>query len=125
MLLLLYRHSVSPESLGPAGLRWVKRHANGPKSIRIIRSSVHEQKLLLRLLDSNSKRIPESYRPSRSLEEREFTASFILPTGTIEPVEVGRFTRNACAVCTTPATASCGACHNVYYCGPGMIPCIV
>lgn len=121
MSLLLYNHVVSSSSSAQTSARWVQRHSVKPDGICSLSSSLGVQKLLLRLLDSNAKRISPSYKPPRAPDEHAFTTSFILPTGAIDSREVGRFTLNACAICTTPATASCSVCRNVYYCGPGEL----
>lgn len=116
--MLLYSHDVR-EKLHITGLPWVTRHYRAGKRPSETRSSKDEQRLLLRLLDNNAKRIPASYVPRREPDERNFTLSFLLPMGPIISTEIGRFTIGACVVCTAPATATCSACHNVSYCGPG------
>ncbi|KIO16686.1 hypothetical protein M407DRAFT_33662, partial [Tulasnella calospora MUT 4182] len=71
------------------------------------------QYLVLRVLETNAKRVPPSYSPV----DPGLKLSFLLPVGTIVASETGKLAKNnVCAVCTNEAKQRCSQCLSVYYC---------
>ena len=79
-----------------------------------------EQKLLLKILEGNKKRIASEYRPRFLQYEDDFEISFLLPIGPLSMVSIGALTSNiGCLVCGEKTNAKCSQCYSVSYCGRG------
>lgn len=84
------------------------------------KSTVAEQKLLLKALESNEKRLSRNYRPGYLPFENQFRLSFILPFHPLNMVAIGSLTGDiGCAACGDKIKAKCSQCHSISYCGTG------
>ena len=78
------------------------------------------QKLLLKILEGNKKRLAPEYRPRLLQYEDDFEISFLLPIGPLSMVSIGALTSNiGCLVCGEKTNAKCSQCYSVSYCGKG------
>lgn len=84
-----------------------------------------ERRILLRLFEKNTKRLPPKY--SLTDHPDGVTTSFVLPLCPIGMLALGKLTRNpGCEVCGKKTTSRCMQCMSVVYCGKSMlIICIV
>lgn len=83
-----------------------------------ITSTIIEQKMLLKLLRSNSKRISPSYKPPRRPCEKKHRLSFIIPPMPILMRDLGTLTNDTgCIICGEPTSSRCAQCQSVSYCG--------
>ncbi|KAF9262698.1 hypothetical protein L218DRAFT_867173 [Marasmius fiardii PR-910] len=83
-----------------------------------ITTPLEVQKLLLKFLHLNSKRLSSSYHPTRQEFETRFP-SFIIPIGPITQMKIGNLTRSAgCVLCGSKTSKKCSSCLAVDYCGP-------
>ena len=79
-----------------------------------------EQKLLLLILEMNSKRLPPSLTVKRLNSEKDFKLSFLLPIGPLSYHDVGKLNLNTgCAVCGRDIVSRCSQCQSISYCGTG------
>ena len=80
-----------------------------------------EQKLLLKTLEGNKKRLTLDYRPKLLPYEEDFELSFLLPISPLNMVSIGALTSNiGCVVCGEKTKSKCSQCHSASYCGKGM-----
>ncbi|KAH8110205.1 hypothetical protein DFH11DRAFT_1622833 [Phellopilus nigrolimitatus] len=87
-----------------------------PKVPRIFATKL-EQKLLIRMLELNSKLVVPSYSPSRHYSEKDYVLSFLVPLNPLSLVEIGTLTKSGCVVCGSSRGNKCSQCHSVVYCG--------
>ena len=79
-----------------------------------------EQKLLLKTLEGNKKRLAPEYRPRLLQYEDDFEISFLLPIGPLSYHDVGKLNLNTgCAVCGRDIVSRCSQCQSISYCGTG------
>ncbi|KAL5505057.1 hypothetical protein ACEPAH_7720 [Sanghuangporus vaninii] len=81
-----------------------------------IKATPLELKLLVKILEQNSKRVAASFKPSRHFSERTHTRSFLLPLRALTAENIGSLTKSSCARCGVPAVSRCSACQSVAYC---------
>jgi hypothetical protein len=112
LFLVLYSHFHEMDAIHTS---WIS--AAGPP---LIKCSVHEQRILLRLLRINAQRLPASLSPRRHSHEDQFHLSFLLPLESMAVKSRSVLSNDACAICSKPATAVCSACHAIHYCDKGM-----
>ena len=84
-----------------------------------VTASIQEQHLLLRLLDLNSERVPDSYQPSRGPYETLKRVSFIVPIEALRNDERDSMGVDGCAVCGKVSAQVCGSCRSLRYCSKG------
>ncbi|OSC99312.1 hypothetical protein PYCCODRAFT_1460866 [Trametes coccinea BRFM310] len=105
------------------GIRWVgKQAANNPKSLGDVGAEIKgqqiDQKLILKLLDMNTKLLPPGYKAKRQRGEEKYRVSVVLPVGPLSADAIGKLNSKAgCAICGKPALQRCGQCQSASYCG--------
>ncbi|PIL28923.1 hypothetical protein GSI_08970 [Ganoderma sinense ZZ0214-1] len=83
----------------------------------IISASPLEAKLILKLLEVNSKLLSPHYNPPRDSFEEEFKVSILLPIGPLGFSDLGRLSNDpGCAVCGKERKSRCSQCQSVSYC---------
>lgn len=120
LFLVLYCHC---RTMDPTLASW-SLQSTGYIGLPLIQSSLHEQRLLLRLLRHNALRLPASLTPTRSSHEDQFHLSFLLPLESLTPKSRSTMSTDACAICSKPASSVCGACHAIRYCDSGKVECM-
>lgn len=115
LILVLYDSNSGPTAVDSSPYLLANGHiVNGCKS------TVAEQKLLLRALESNGRRLTRDYRPDYLPFESHFKLSFILPFHPLNMVAIGSLTGDiGCAVCGDQRKSKCSKCHSISYCGTG------
>ncbi|KAL5483598.1 hypothetical protein ACEPAI_8830 [Sanghuangporus weigelae] len=81
-----------------------------------IKATLLELKLLVKILEQNSKRVAASFKPSRHFSERTHARSFLLPLRALTAENIGSLTKSSCVRCGVPAVSRCSACQSVAYC---------
>ncbi|KAI9056703.1 hypothetical protein FKP32DRAFT_1598891 [Trametes sanguinea] len=112
---------------GPEGAReallWGRIQVrNNPKSVGEVGADIMskqiDQKLLLKLLDMNTKLLPPGYKPKRRRGEEKYRVSVLLPVGPLSGDAIGKLnSKTGCAICGKPASQRCGQCQSASYCG--------
>ncbi|KAJ7747644.1 hypothetical protein DFH07DRAFT_575751 [Mycena maculata] len=118
ILIVVFQHNVE-DSLSRGSFDWISGYvsAGTAQTMINITATVQEQHLLLRLLNSNSKRLASSYIPKCASTESSFTLSFLLPVGPLGALDMAKYnTNNGCSVCGDPAKQKCSRCGAVRYC---------
>ncbi|KAI0696336.1 hypothetical protein BC835DRAFT_1414308 [Cytidiella melzeri] len=119
LLLLLYQ-SVTAANPTP-GIRWIQEICSRQAKhvMPNINASVLEQKLMLTILDMNSKRLsPDTVFVDRMESEKDFKLSFLLPIGPLTFEDIGKLNLNTgCVVCGGDTASRCSQCQSVSYCG--------
>jgi hypothetical protein len=125
LLLVLYKHYLEDDVL-TSGLEWLQNCFGSDDEHPVaVESTISEQHLLLRLLESNSKRVLCSFERPLESTEQIFSLSFLLPVATISSETAQNAmnsdleTFDACAVCGERTKSYCSGCHAIYYCTPG------
>lgn len=86
-----------------------------------ITATLLEQKLLLKILEQNSRRLAASFKPERHFSENSYTPSFLLPLRVLSMESIGSLTKSGCSRCGVPAVSRCSACQSAAYCGKGKV----
>lgn len=83
--------------------------------------SVAEQKLLLKILEENRKRMNRDYDPGyvAFFVENQYKLSFILPLKPLSMASIGSLSDIGCATCGRKTKWKCDQCHAISYCGKG------
>ncbi|EIN07040.1 hypothetical protein PUNSTDRAFT_45565 [Punctularia strigosozonata HHB-11173 SS5] len=77
------------------------------------------QKLLLKMLETNSKVLGADYKPKKHESERLFKRSCLLPIGPVGSEDVGSLNsqnKAGCLMCGKLKTRVCGKCQSANYC---------
>lgn len=123
LLIVLYMSVTDANPL--PGLRWIQDLSTRERfSIANISANDLEQKLMLKILDLNSKFLPVDFAPTRRPSEKEFKISFLLPMGPLNFDDLGKLNLDTgCVVCGKKIASRCSQCLSVSYCGVGESPC--
>lgn len=110
---MLYDSKSGPTELNSSPYLLANGHiVNGCKS------TVAEQKLLLKALEGNERRLAGNYKLDYLPFEKQFRLSFILPFHPLNMNAIGSLTGDiGCAVCGDKTKAKCSQCHSISYCG--------
>ena len=108
-------------------VQWIQTQSalrGSDKGMREPRSTIVasplEAKLILKLLEVNSKLLSPHYQPPRDKSEEEFKLSILLPIGPLGFYELGRLSNDpGCAVCGKERKSRCSQCQSVSYCSVG------
>ena len=104
-------------------IKWIQKQGGrnlGSLDRTIISASPLEAKLLLKLLEVNSKLLSPHYKPARDSSEKEFKVSILLPIGPLGFAELGRLSNDpGCAVCGKERKSRCSQCQSASYCSVG------
>lgn len=121
LMALLFLHDVSDTA--PKVRAW-RAELETMGSVPVINATIAEQRLLLRLLEGNSKRLrPGALAPLTRASEQPFSASFLLPVGPLASSAKDSMALDAprgCGVCGIPSSSYCSGCRAIFYCSPGM-----
>ena len=123
MIVLLYQ-SVTRANI-TEGLQWLKEmqemHGNSGYMANI-KSTLLEQKLLLKLLAINGKLLSQTYKPKQASTEQKFKVSFLLPLGPLGYEDIAKLNNDAgCVLCGKKTISRCSRCQSVAYCGSGAV----
>ncbi|KAL5521014.1 hypothetical protein ACEPAG_8936 [Sanghuangporus baumii] len=80
------------------------------------KTTLPELKLLVKILEQNSKRVAASFKPSRHFSERTHARSFLLPLRALTAENINSLTKSSCFRCGVRAVSRCSACQSVAYC---------
>ncbi|KAJ7640399.1 hypothetical protein DFH06DRAFT_1215894 [Mycena polygramma] len=125
ILIVVFNHD-SQELASRASFDWISSYvvSGEARAMANITATVHEQQLLLRLLNQNKKRLISTYNPNRAPTESVFTLSFLLPVGPLGMQDMAKFNaNNGCSICGEPAKQKCSRCGAVRYCDAGNAVC--
>ncbi|KAK7685082.1 hypothetical protein QCA50_011919 [Cerrena zonata] len=84
-----------------------------------MKTTLIQQKALLRILKFNSRYVPANFHPDRSALESDFKVSYIFPVGPLSFEALGKLNLDTgCAICGSRTVKKCSQCYSVGYCGP-------
>ncbi|KAG9020393.1 hypothetical protein FS837_008266, partial [Tulasnella sp. UAMH 9824] len=110
IIVVHFRHAMDVTGLGLFDFGPYQRPRSDIQAHFFVRPA---QYLVLRVLETNAKKIPPSYAPV----DPGLKLSFLLPVGTILAPETGKLAKNnVCEVCASEAKQRCSQCLLVYYC---------
>ncbi|EEB98619.1 hypothetical protein MPER_01841, partial [Moniliophthora perniciosa FA553] len=90
----------SPTTPITVPFNWLSERMEKEEQPAGITSTLEEQDLMLTFLDVNSKRLAPNYNPARTSSEDDFMLSFLLPTGPVSQVDIGRLVNYpGCVIC--------------------------
>ncbi|KAI0088365.1 hypothetical protein BDY19DRAFT_891159 [Irpex rosettiformis] len=116
LLIVLYQSFSAANPL--PGIQWVQEQMSKHHQMPNVNATELEQKLLLLILEMNSKRLPPGFTVKRLKSEKDFKLSFLLPMGPLSYHDIGKLNLNTgCVVCGHDINSRCSQCQSVAYCG--------
>ena len=109
-------------------MKRARRHGQPNGQLVRIFATIAEQKLFLKIMEDNQKRLIPGYSngtskssPLTKLEKNlGFQVSFVIPPSPLSMVEIGSLAQSrGCESCGKKADLKCSGCHSVAYCGKG------
>lgn len=129
LIVLIYLPASKTKNL-TSGVRWVQKLMDGSTQatgLMSIFATFMEQKLLVQLLDQNSKLLDPQFKATVRKQhmdvesEKDFAVSFIMPVATLSSEALGKLNADTgCAICGNNMSKRCSQCQSVQYCGAGQ-----
>ncbi|KAJ7605244.1 hypothetical protein DFH06DRAFT_1020348 [Mycena polygramma] len=119
ILIVVFHHDVKG-ALSRETFNWISSYVSGATEgmMAKITATAQEQRILLRLLNQNKKRLSSAYKPKRAATETSFTLSFLIPVGPLQMQDMAKHSaNNGCSICGEPAKQKCSRCGAIRYCG--------
>lgn len=114
---MLYEHGVGSVRSRKSAVDFLDSQSGSTPGFKIT-ATVLEQKLWLKLLQSNGKSIVGSYSVKKRPSESKHKLSFFVPPSPLGFHDIGTLTNDTgCVICGSATKSTCAQCQSVSYCG--------